>query len=66
VSYPLAALPFSVRCPSCRAVPGQRCATRLRRGYHLSRADKAVRADNRTQAERTDLANNVSEVSGGA
>ena len=46
----LATLPFSVRCPSCKADPGDRCATRLRRGYHLSRADKAVRADNRARS----------------
>jgi hypothetical protein len=44
---PLAALPFTVSCPSCRAAPGDRCATRLRRGYHLSRADRAVRAEQR-------------------
>ncbi len=43
----LATLPFTVSCPSCGAVPGDRCTTRLTRGYHLSRADKAVRVDRR-------------------
>ncbi len=47
VDSTIATLPFTVACPSCRAEPGIRCATRLRRGYHLSRADRAVRTDNR-------------------
>ena len=43
----LATLPFTVSCPTCKADAGSRCATRLVRGYHLSRADKAVRIDDR-------------------
>lgn len=39
------------RCPVCKAAPGQRCTTRMDRGYHLARADKAVRALKRAQAE---------------
>ena len=49
MSRTLATLPFTVRCPTCKADPGIRCATRLDRGYHLTRVDKAVRADNRNR-----------------
>ncbi|WP_456085434.1 zinc finger domain-containing protein [Mycolicibacillus parakoreensis] len=38
---------LGVTCPSCKAPEGQVCATRLRRGYHLIRADKAVRREQR-------------------
>ena len=34
---------YGVECPACHAPPGTRCKTRLLRGYHLARADKAVR-----------------------
>jgi len=40
-------LALSVRCPTCKADPSHRCNTRLARGYHLTRADKAVRRENR-------------------
>ena len=46
MTQPAVSLPFTVACPTCHADPGERCATWLLRGYHLSRADKDVRADN--------------------
>ena len=46
VIHTIVTLPFTVRCPACTADPGDRCTTQRRRGYHLARADKAVRADN--------------------
>jgi hypothetical protein len=40
----MAALVLTVSCPTCPAKQGQPCRTRrLARGYHLSRADRAVR-----------------------
>lgn len=47
MTTPLAELPFTVSCPACRSAPGDRCTTRMVRGYHLARADKAVRTENR-------------------
>ncbi len=53
MNHTLATLPFTVGCSSCKAPPGDRCTTRLRRGYHLSRADKALRADNRRTTQQS-------------
>lgn len=41
------ALALTIGCPACPANPGQLCVTRLPRGYHIARADKAVRRSNR-------------------
>ena len=38
---------MTVSCPTCKASAGGPCDTRLARGYHLTRADKAVRGENR-------------------
>lgn len=40
------ALALTVCCPVCPAKHGQHCVTRLPRGYHIARADKAVRRSN--------------------
>lgn len=40
---------LAVKCPTCKALPGQWCATRLARGYHLTRADRGVRAERRAE-----------------
>jgi hypothetical protein len=41
------ALALTVHCPVCPANPGQLCVTRLPGGYHIARADKAVRRSSR-------------------
>jgi len=38
---------LEVSCPSCKAAPHHRCATRLVRGYHIVREDKAGQARQR-------------------
>lgn len=43
----IAALAFTVKCPICYRRPGARCKTRLARGHHIRRADRAVAKENR-------------------